>query len=97
MHGYAIDYGAYVHLNNTANAVQGTLIGDNDEYIEIPMIDYRSVRRAILDVEAFQYTLVSANTSNWGVSLYKLWINREKAVLKLKFMGCKFFIELQPI
>lgn len=61
---YAIDYGAYVHLNNTANAVQGTLIGDNDEYIEIPMIDYRSVRRAILDVEAFQYTLVSANTSN---------------------------------
>lgn len=64
MHGYAIDYGAYVHLNNTANAVQGTLIGDNDEYIEIPMIDYRSVRRAILDVEAFQYTLVSANTSN---------------------------------
>ena len=64
VHGYAIDYGAYVHLNNTANAVQGTLIGDNDEYIEIPMIDYRSVRRAILDVEAFQYTLVSANTSN---------------------------------
>lgn len=51
---YAIDYGAYVHLINTANAVQGALITDNNEYIEIPMIDYRSVRRAILNIDTFK-------------------------------------------
>lgn len=58
-HVYAIDYGAYVHLINTANAVQGALISDNDEYIDIPMIDYRSVRRAVLDIEVF----LQANTT----------------------------------
>lgn len=46
---YAIDYGAYVHLINTANAVAE----NSTDFIDVPMIDYRSVRRAILDIEKF--------------------------------------------
>lgn len=46
---YAIDYGAYVHLINTTNAVKE----NSAEFTDVPMIDYRSVRRAILDVEKF--------------------------------------------
>lgn len=46
---YAIDYGAYVQLINTANAVTENSM----EFINIPMIDYRSVRRAVLDVDKF--------------------------------------------
>ena len=46
---YAIDYGAYVHLINTANAV----VENSTDFIDVPIIDYRSVRRAILNVEKF--------------------------------------------
>lgn len=50
---YAIDYGAYIHLHNTANAVQGELVNDDFQYIDIPMIDYRSIRRSVLDISKF--------------------------------------------
>ena len=59
---YAIDYGAYIHLHNTTNAVQGELIDDESQYIEIPMIDYRSIRRSILEISTF-YNQVKAEVS----------------------------------
>ena len=54
---YAIDYGAYIHLHNTANAVQGELLNDQAQYVEIPMIDYRSIRRSVLDVSRFRFEI----------------------------------------
>ncbi len=50
---YAIDFGAYIHLQNTANAVKGELINDDSQYTDIPLIDYRSIRRSILDISKF--------------------------------------------
>lgn len=55
---YALDYGCYVELINTANAPRGLLNGENAEddavYFEVPPDDYRSIRRAILDLDAFE-------------------------------------------
>lgn len=57
---YAIDYGAYVHLINTSQAVQGLFQaaesdGDNDSnYVAVPVTDYRSIRRAILDLDTYK-------------------------------------------
>ncbi|MEL7064976.1 MAG: hypothetical protein AAFP00_14650, partial [Bacteroidota bacterium] len=59
---YSIDYGGYVDLINTVKAPKGLmLIGG--EFIEspvnVPANDYRSIRRAILDIEKF-YTNLSS-------------------------------------
>lgn len=54
---YAIDYGAHVQLRATAKATLGLFaIGDDDdgEYVEVPGDDYRSIRRAILNLEEFR-------------------------------------------
>lgn len=51
---YAIDYGCYVDLINTTRAPQGLFEVDTDEgaaMIEVPANDYRSIRRAILNIE----------------------------------------------
>jgi hypothetical protein len=57
---YSIDYGCYVDLINTVNAPKGlfeVLKNDSEtenlEYVEVPMNDYRAIRRAILDIEEF--------------------------------------------
>lgn len=55
---YKIDYGCYVDLLTTAKAPQGLLPMGNQseellEYAEVPPDDYRSIRRAILDISAF--------------------------------------------
>ena len=50
---YKIDYGCYVELINTASAPSG-LFEDEDGYVDVPKDDYRSIRRAILDVEAYR-------------------------------------------
>jgi hypothetical protein len=54
---YALDYGCYVELMSSKNAPLGLIIesDENDElqYIEVPKSDYRSVRNAILDLDAF--------------------------------------------
>ncbi len=51
---YKIDYGCYVDLLTTTRAPKGLLsLGDKDEdarFIEVPPDDYRSIRRAILDL-----------------------------------------------
>ena len=54
---YGIDYGAYVQLTNTAQAPNKLFIGQVeshvDEPVEVPIDDYRSIRRAILDLDDF--------------------------------------------
>jgi hypothetical protein len=56
---YALDYGCYVELIATARAPEGLFeaaAGEaaNDEYVDVPADDYRSIRRAILDLEDFE-------------------------------------------
>jgi len=53
---YAIDYGCYVELINTVKEPMGLFQIEVEEimkYIEVPENDYRSIRRAILDIERF--------------------------------------------
>lgn len=45
---YKIDYGCYVDLINTTKAPEGLFIANDDEVVEVPKDDYRSIRRAIL-------------------------------------------------
>ncbi len=58
---YSIDYGCYVDLMNTAKAPKGLfdVADDNMEsdYIEVPVNDYRSIRRAVLDIDKFEAEL----------------------------------------
>ncbi|WP_248358262.1 ORC-CDC6 family AAA ATPase [Anaeromyxobacter oryzae] len=55
---YALDYGCYVDLATTSNAPRGlfaVLEEDGTErFVEVPQDDYRSIRRAILDLAAFE-------------------------------------------
>lgn len=58
---YKLDYGCYVDLISTARAPQGLLLlgaeseGEDDtRYVEVPPDDYRSIRRAILDIDRFE-------------------------------------------
>lgn len=60
---YSIDYGCYVDLINTARAPKGLfedeIAEDQTEFIEVPRDDYRSIRRAILDLSKF-YSSISS-------------------------------------
>jgi hypothetical protein len=54
---FAIDYGTYVHLINTSQEPKGLFEAETeqgDEFIEVPLNDYRSIRRSILDIKDFQ-------------------------------------------
>ena len=55
---YSIDYGCYVDLMNTARAPKGLFeVAETDSdavYVDVPVNDYRSIRRAILDLEKFE-------------------------------------------
>lgn len=57
---YKIDYGCYVELINTAGAPAG-LFQDDTGYVEVPRDDYRSIRRAILDVERYRASVEKAD------------------------------------
>lgn len=52
---YKMDYGCYVDLIATAKAPQGLLPADGDDgtYVDVPPDDYRSIRRAILELDKF--------------------------------------------
>ena len=56
---WTIDYGCYVDLFNTASAPRGLFQAEEEEalsttkYVDVHQTDYRSIRRAILDVDAF--------------------------------------------
>lgn len=53
---YKLDYGCYVSLLSTSKAPQGLLAFDDEtskQHIDVPPDDYRSIRRAILDINEF--------------------------------------------
>lgn len=50
---YKIDYGCYVELLSTSRMPQGLLELDTGGYIQVPIDDYRTIRRAILDVDEY--------------------------------------------
>jgi hypothetical protein len=53
---FAIDYGTYVHLINTSEEPKGLFLAeteDGEAYIEVPVNDYRSIRRSILNLDEF--------------------------------------------
>lgn len=57
--GWGLDYGCYVDLINTVKAPRGLfeVHSDDDDdasFVEVPSDDYRSIRKAILDLGAFE-------------------------------------------
>jgi len=53
---YSLDYGCYVDLINTVRAPRGLFMAEIDEregYVDVPHTDFRSIRRAILDLGIF--------------------------------------------
>jgi hypothetical protein len=57
---YSIDYGCYVDLINTSRAPQYLFAVEGDEgeiHVDVPANDYRSIRRAILDLDKFYYRI----------------------------------------
>ncbi|CAN7304260.1 ORC-CDC6 family AAA ATPase [Mesorhizobium sp. LjNodule214] len=48
---FKIDYGCYVELINTQKATEGLFAIDDGGHTDVPLDDYRSIRRAILNVE----------------------------------------------
>lgn len=59
---YGIDYGCYVDLINTSKAPQGLFEAEQDDeevkFIGVPVNDYRSIRRAILDINIFRKNIL---------------------------------------
>lgn len=52
---YKIDYGCYVELINTSKSPDGLYQEEEEgEYVEVPRDDHRSIRRAILRLEAVE-------------------------------------------
>jgi hypothetical protein len=61
---YSLDYGCYVDLINTLREPRGLFeveTQSSEEFIEVPQTDFRSIRRAILDIERFYAEKQSAN------------------------------------
>jgi hypothetical protein len=60
---YGLDYGCYVELVTTAKAplglFQAELNDGSDSFVEVPTDDYRSIRRAILDLDEFEQDFAS--------------------------------------
>jgi hypothetical protein len=54
---YALDYGCYVDLITTSKAPRGLFVVEDEDgqeqWVEVPQDDYRSIRRAILDLDVF--------------------------------------------
>jgi hypothetical protein len=60
---YGLDYGCYVELTTTQRAPEGLFEVEEEDgtvhYVEVPQDDYRSIRRAILDVTRFDAAVAS--------------------------------------
>ena len=56
---YSIDYGCYVDLINTAHSPLGLYEEEMEdgsfEFVKVPKEDYRSIRRAVLNMEEFHH------------------------------------------
>lgn len=68
---YKLDYGCYVELMTTRNRPKGFLpTGEEGEnYIEVPPDDYRAIRRAILDLDEFDYEKLRNSLASRKVQL----------------------------
>lgn len=59
---YKLDYGCYIDLMTTKRAPQGLLPTEDrsgkPSYVEVPKDDYRAIRRAVLDVSEFDYSIL---------------------------------------
>lgn len=67
---YSLDYGCYVDLINTTRAPRGLFEADVDGragFVEVPYTDFRSIRRAILDLGLF-YSKMRRNGNRSGRS-----------------------------
>ena len=53
---YKLDFGCYIDLITTVRAPLGLFQDDNAQFVEVPPDDYRSIRRAILDLNQFEGT-----------------------------------------
>lgn len=56
---WIIDYGAYIDLISTRHAPLGLLptgAGDTEGHVEVPALDLRAIRRAILDLDTYSTT-----------------------------------------
>lgn len=67
--GWGLDYGCYVDLINTVKAPQGLFEvevenKEGESFVEVPSDDYRSIRRAILDLDAFEKRQLSVAESS---------------------------------
>lgn len=55
---YTLDFGCYVHLSSTASEPEGLFEIETEEgspqFVEVPVDDYRSIRRAVLDLDDFE-------------------------------------------
>ncbi len=64
---YALDFGCYVDLISTGKAPQGLFEEADDngrtKFVEVPVDDYRSIRRAVLDLAVFE-----SNAPELGIS-----------------------------
>lgn len=58
---YVIDYGAYVDLMRTKYEPEGTLPLDTGAFVDVPTQDLRAIRRAVLDLNAFEAQEVAAS------------------------------------
>lgn len=64
---YGLDYGCYVQLLATHSAPKQFLPGieelnvDSEDFVQVPMDDYRSIRRAVLDLSAFEKSKTAAS------------------------------------
>lgn len=64
---FAIDYGTYVHLINTSEEPKGLFFAETEsgeDYVEVPVNDYRSIRRSILNIEDFRKTFTEQSTGD---------------------------------
>lgn len=68
---YALDYGCYVDLINTSRAPKGLFSAEVDEagqegdvFVSVPQTDFRSIRRAILDLNEFYRQDLHAGVHN---------------------------------
>ena len=71
---YKLDYGCYVDLISTAKAPLGLFPVDNEgedetAFVEVPPDDYRSIRRAILDLKTFYEATGGTEKTGRGIAI----------------------------
>ncbi len=85
---YKLDYGCYVDLMTTSRAPMGLFEVNNDDdgggggggdpsFVEVPVDDYRSIRRAILDLSEFEKNPSEIMLAQVPL-LPLLWVRRKK-------------------